>query len=297
MAGGSVRTAGDHVGSEGPAASDELELIEALRAGSEEAFADLIDRHHSGLVRLAISHVGDRSVAEEVVQEGWIAVLRGIDRFEGRSRISTWLYRIVSNLAKTRAAREHRSVAFSRLDDGRSEGDTVFEERFFPPEASDRAGMWISPPGGWDGHEERLMTREALAVAESAIQQLPERQRTVIVMRDVEGLDAEAVRNVLEISATNQRVLLHRARIKVRDALEEYLQSGAENREADGDSYQGSADASEARAEGTTDSAVGEAESLKSAAGEVDVAGSVQSEGNAASPAVDDAGDGEKRDR
>jgi RNA polymerase sigma-70 factor (ECF subfamily) len=203
----------------------ELELLAALRRGDERAFVALVDRHGASMLRLAHVYVRDRAVAEEVVQEAWLGLLRGLDRFEGRSSLRTWLFRIVANLAKTRAVREGRSVPFSTLTDGEHEdvGPAVPPERFRGPD--DRwAGHWASPPWEWAHPEEELLSSETRRVIADAVDVLPDSQRLVITLRDIEGWSSAEVCNVLELSETNQRVLLHRARAKVRHALDEYLQ-------------------------------------------------------------------------
>lgn len=194
--------------------AEEIKLVEALRRGDERAFEQLIRMYQAGLVRVARMYVSSRSVAEEVVQETWLAVLNGIDRFEGRSSLKTWLFRIVANRAKTRGEREGRSVPFSALGDGEP---AVEPERF-------AQGEWASPPLDWP--EDRLLGDETLRVIEEAIELLPDGQRAVITLRDLQGWTAEEVRNALDLSETNQRVLLHRGRSKVRRALEEYLAEG-----------------------------------------------------------------------
>jgi RNA polymerase sigma-70 factor, ECF subfamily len=200
----------------------ELELVTALRRGDERAFTLLVDRHGGSMLRLARVYVRDRAVAEEVVQEAWLGLLRGIDRFEGRSSIRTWLFRIVANLAKTRAVREGRSVPFSALADAEDAGPSVPPERFRTPD--DRwAGHWASPPEEWARPEEELLSSETRRVIDGAIHALPDNQRLVITLRDVEGWSSDEVCNVLELSETNQRVLLHRARTKVQHALDDYL--------------------------------------------------------------------------
>jgi RNA polymerase sigma-70 factor, ECF subfamily len=193
---------------------EEQRLVEALRSGDEDAFAQLIRMYQAALVRVAQMYVSSRSVAEEVVQETWLAVLDGIDRFEGSSSLKTWIFRIVANRAKTRGEREGRSVPFSALG---SPEPAVEPDRF-------DHGQWAVPPADWP--EERLLADETLQVIERAIEALPPTQRAVISLRDLEGWSAEEVRNALELSETNQRVLLHRARTKVRAALEEYLAEG-----------------------------------------------------------------------
>jgi len=166
------------------------------------------------MLRVAQLYVGSRAAAEEVVQDTWIGVLNGIGRFEGRSSLKTWIFRILTNIAKTRGQREGRSVPFSALGSG--------DDQAVDPDRFAQDGQWASPPRSF-GPEERLLGRETLDVVERAIAALPPSQALVITMRDVEGFGAEETRNVLGISETNQRVLLHRARAKVRQALEDYL--------------------------------------------------------------------------
>jgi RNA polymerase sigma-70 factor (ECF subfamily) len=205
------------------AGGDDVRLVRALRNGDESAFAELIDMYHGSLLRLARSYVSDRAVAEEVVQETWLGVIRGIDRFEGRSSLKTWIYRILTNTAKKRGARERRTVPFSALAAQDEEGGVVDADRFLP-EGHLWAGHWASPPTSWgESPEERLLAGEAREVIDAAIAELPETQRQVITLRDVDGWSSEEVCNVLELSEVNQRVLLHRARAKVRNALESYF--------------------------------------------------------------------------
>jgi RNA polymerase sigma-70 factor (ECF subfamily) len=196
---------------------EDAPLLDALRAGDERAFAALVDKYGPSLLRLAQLYVSSRAVAEEVVQETWLAVLTGIERFEGRSSLKTWLFRILTNKAKTRGQREGRTLPFSSLaSDGDEDQTAVAVERFA------RGGAWATPPRGVP--EERLLAGETRARVEQAISALPPNQRAVITLRDVEGLSAEEACNVLGLSETNQRVLLHRARAKVRTALERYLE-------------------------------------------------------------------------
>jgi RNA polymerase sigma-70 factor, ECF subfamily len=189
---------------------EEMRLVEALRNRDEQAFEQLILMYQSALVRVAQMYVSSRAIAEDVVQESWLAVLNGIDRFEGRSSLKTWIFRIVANRAKTRGQREARSRPFSSLEPEAS----VDPERFVH-------GQWSAPPASWP--EEELLGTETLRVIGEAIESLPPAQRAVIALRDVQGWSAEEVRNALELSETNERVLLHRARAKVRAALEAYL--------------------------------------------------------------------------
>jgi RNA polymerase sigma-70 factor (ECF subfamily) len=199
------------------------ELVAALRAGDEAAFAELVDRYESSLVRVARMYVRDRSTAEEVAQETWLAVLNGIDRFEGRSSFKTWLFRILTNRAKTRGQREARSVPFSSIGDP---DDPAVDPDRFQNAGEQHPGGWRFFPQPWEGDpEERLLASETRALILDTIEQLPPNQRAVITLRDVEGFDAEETRNVLDLSDTNQRVLLHRARSKVRRALEQYLEA------------------------------------------------------------------------
>ena len=189
---------------------EEIRLVEGLRNRDEQAFEQLIRMYQAALLRVALMYVSSRAIAEDVVQETWVAVLNGIDRFEGRSSLRTWIFRIVANRAKTRGQREARSRPFSSLEPEPS----VDPDRFV-------GGQWAAPPEGWP--EERVLGAEALSVIGAAIEALPPSQRAVITLRDVQGWSAEEVRNALELSETNERVLLHRARSKVRTALEEYL--------------------------------------------------------------------------
>jgi RNA polymerase sigma-70 factor, ECF subfamily len=196
-------------------------LVQRLRDGDESAFAELIDLYGATMLRVAQMYVRDRSTAEEVVQETWLAVLNGIDRFEERSSLKTWLFRILTNRAKTRGERDGRQVPFSSLA-GASEDDepSVDPDRFLGPD-SPFPGAWAAPPVPWP--QDKLLERETLGVIEMAIHDLPEAQRQVILLRDVDGWTPMEVSDVLGITDGNQRVLLHRARSKVRSALEEYL--------------------------------------------------------------------------
>jgi RNA polymerase sigma-70 factor (ECF subfamily) len=203
---------------------DEGQLVRALQDGDEEAFAALAREYHASLLRVAQIYVSSRAVAEEVVQETWIGVLNGLDRFEGRSTLKTWIFRILTNIAKTRAQREGRTLPFSALRrPGVVPEAAVEPDRFRPPDDSSWPGHWSSRPQEWDAPEERLLGSEVRGVVEEAIEQLPPAQRAVISLRDVEGWPSEDVCNALDVSETNQRVLLHRARSKVRAALEGYF--------------------------------------------------------------------------
>jgi RNA polymerase sigma-70 factor (ECF subfamily) len=201
----------------------EVQLLDALRAGDEGAFAALVREYHGSLVRVARTYVSTLAAAEEVAQETWVGVLNGLDRFEGRSSLRTWIFRILTNIAKTRAQRDRRSLPFSSLAGDGEDEPAVEAERF--RSGDDRwAGHWKSYPDRWDDlPEQRLLADETLGRVQDAIDRLPPVQQQVITLRDVEGWSSEDVCSALEISETNQRVILHRARSKVRQALETYL--------------------------------------------------------------------------
>ncbi len=201
---------------------DDARLVKALRARDERAFEELMRMYNASLLRVAQIYVASRAVAEEVVQETWIGVFNGIDRFETRSSLKTWIFRILTNIAKTRGQREGRTVPFSALErpDAVPEA-AVDSDRFLPPDHERWPGHWSSKPDPWP--EERLLAAETRELVDRAIEQLPPAQRAVISLRDVEGWSSEETRNALGVSETNQRVLLHRARSKVRQALEDYL--------------------------------------------------------------------------
>jgi len=198
-------------------------LLVSLRAGDEAAFLDLVRRHHPAMVRVARAHVPSQAVAEEVAQETWLAVLNGLDRFEGRSTLKTWMFRILVNRARTRGRRERRSVPFASL----GPAEEGLDPERFQGEGDPFPGHWAAPPAGWEGvPEERLLSSEALALVRSAIDALPPSQREVITLRDVQGWTSEEACAALGVTPGNQRVLLHRARSAVRAALERYLEAG-----------------------------------------------------------------------
>lgn len=203
--------------------SDEAATVAALRQGDERVFVALVETYGPAMLRVARMYVSTRAVAEEVVQDAWLGVFSGIDRFEGRSSLKTWLFRILTNTAKTRGERESRTIPFSSVggvdEDG---GPSVDPDRFLRSEGA--IGHWASPPRRFSSlPEERLVGAETIGVVAAAIAELPETQRTVITLRDVEGWTSEEVRNILDLSETNQRVILHRARAKVRRELEAYI--------------------------------------------------------------------------
>jgi RNA polymerase sigma-70 factor, ECF subfamily len=210
------------VGLQDLAVPEEAELLTRLRAGDERAFEALVERHYPTMLAVARHYVKSRAVAEEVVQEAWLGVLKGLDRFEGRSSLRTWILRILVNTAKTRGAREARSVPFTALAP-QGEEPAVEPERFRGPD-DPFPGHWRAYPGNWQRlPDEALGERETLAVVIATIEQLPAPQRLVITMRDIQGCDADEVCAALDVSEGNQRVLLHRARSKVRSALERHL--------------------------------------------------------------------------
>lgn len=213
---------------EDAATDDDEQLLLALRRRDEQAFAALVDRYHGQLVRLARLFVANQAVAEEVAQETWIGVLQGIDRFEGRSSFRTWLFRILTNQAKRRGQREARSLPFAAFSvpADADEFEAAVEPGRFLPTGDAWAGHWVSYPQDWrETPEDRLLSHETRAVVQQAIAALPPNQRLVITLRDVEGFTAAEVCNALAISETYQRVLLHRARSKVRGQLEQYLEA------------------------------------------------------------------------
>jgi RNA polymerase sigma-70 factor (ECF subfamily) len=201
------------------------ELVRALRAGDEDAFMALVHRYNGLMVRVALGYVRTQAVAEEVVQETWCAVLAGIDRFEGRATLKTWLMRILTNRAKTRGQREARCVPFSSLaGDDEDDGPAVDLDRFLPADHPRYPGGWLAAPSEWSQlPDERLLAGEVRQQIRAAIESLPVRQQAVIALRDVEGWSPEEVCETLELSEGNQRVLLHRARSRVRAELERYL--------------------------------------------------------------------------
>lgn len=209
----------------GGADAEQLSLVSALRAGDETAFRDLVSRHHASLVRVARAIVGSHAVAEEVAQDTWLAVIKGIGGFEGRSSLRTWIFRILVNQAHGRRSREHHTVPVSFLGSEAlgSDGPAVDGDRFVQ-DGRRWAGHWCEPPVPWsDLPAERLIGHETVAVAESAIKELPDRQRVVVTLRDVEGWTGPEVCRLLGLSEANQRVLLHRGRSRVRARLEVHL--------------------------------------------------------------------------
>jgi RNA polymerase sigma-70 factor (ECF subfamily) len=200
----------------------DLALVERLRAGDETAFMMLVEHHQAAMLRIARMYVSSRAVAEEVVQEAWLGILKGLDGFEGRSSLRTWMYRIVANIAKTRGQRDGRSIPFSALEG--ADGGSGIDPGWFQAATEQAPGGWRSFPEDWRTiPEERLAAHETLREIGRAIDDLPPMQAEVLRLRDVLGWSSEEVRNALDLSETNQRVLLHRARSRVRRALHGYL--------------------------------------------------------------------------
>ncbi len=203
----------------------DADLVAALVAGDESVFAELVDRHSASMLRVARGYVHSHESAEEVVQDTWMALLKGINGFEGRSSLRTWIFTVLINIAKTRGIREHRTADVEVL----AYGDGIGPDRFNGPGAE-----W---PGHWkddqepvpfpDTPEGSVLGDELVALARSELDKQPERQRTVVTMRDILGFESAEVADMLEISAANQRVLLHRGRAAIRQALEDYLKEGS----------------------------------------------------------------------
>lgn len=207
---------------------DDEALVAALRRGDEQAFTQLVTALHAPMLRVARMYVANRTAAEDVIQQTWLGVLQGLDRFEGRSSLRTWIFRILVNTAKTRGKSESRSIAFSALAEAEATDNdpAVPPERFLLDEQDPVKGYWVSAPRDWSTlPEDRLLSAEARAAIAQAIAALPPAQREVITLRDVDGFSADDVCEALSISQGNQRVLLHRARTKVRRALANYLEA------------------------------------------------------------------------
>ena len=187
-------------------------MLAALRTGDEEAFATLVTRYHASLKRVARAYVSTDAVAEEVVQETWLAVIDGLDRFEQRASIKTWMFHILANKAKTRGVRERRAVPFASLARADEHEPAVTADRF-QGDGDAWPGHWAAPPRPWEDPERRLASLVAR-----------EHRQAVLTLRDVEGLEAEEVCQLLDVSPGNQRVLLHRARANVRTRLERYFE-------------------------------------------------------------------------
>jgi RNA polymerase sigma-70 factor (ECF subfamily) len=207
---------------------DDRALCRALRAGDEGAFEEIVERYHGRLRRFALTYVQSAAAADEVVQDTWLAVIRGIDRFEGRSSLKTWIFQILVNNAITRAQRDGRTVPFSAFDGYDDDEPSVDPSRFLDEHHERWPGHWAAPVSRWNElPEDALLGHETLAVLWDAIAALPEMQRRVITLRDIDGCSPGEVCELLDVSEANQRVLLHRARSKARAALETYFQGYA----------------------------------------------------------------------
>ena len=208
-------------------ADPDAELLRRLRAGDEAAFTELVDRWAASMLRLALVHTHARALAEEAVQDTWLAVLQGLDRFEERSTLKTWVFRILLYTCRAKAERERRVPAVSDLQRAASEqahGRAVPEEQFLPSSHPHWPGHWSQPPRSWvRTPDDALLSSELRRHLSDAVAALPERQRQVLTLRDVEGWTSEEVCRLLGVLPGNQRVLLHRARSTVRAALEPYL--------------------------------------------------------------------------
>jgi RNA polymerase sigma-70 factor (ECF subfamily) len=205
------------------AAPPDEQIVAALRAGDEPTFRQLFERNYPMMKRVARGYVASDAVAEEIVQDTWMAILAGIDRFEGRSTLGTWMFSILTNQARTHGTRERRSLPLSSAVASDSTEPAVDPDRF---QKDDEAwpGHWATPPRPWQKPERRLLSLEARGRLRQALAQLPERQRLVVALRDVEGASAAEVCDLLEVSQENQRLLLHRGRSRLRASLEEYLE-------------------------------------------------------------------------
>lgn len=200
--------------------ADDQRWIAGLRAGDEAVFSELMDRHGMAMIKVALMYVSTLAVAEEVVQETWLAVLRGIHDFRGDSSLRTWIFRILVNRAKSAARAEGRSVSFSALTAG-EHGPSVEPGRFTGD------GGWASDPPSWGhGPEEIALAHELLGFLREALEALTPAQRAVVLMRDVQGFTAEEVCELLRLTPGNQRVLLHRGRSRVRTQLADYMEGG-----------------------------------------------------------------------
>jgi RNA polymerase sigma-70 factor, ECF subfamily len=200
-------------------------LLERLRRGDEGTFDELVTRHHSVLIRMALAYVADREVAEEVVQDTWIAVIDGLSRFEGRSSLRTWIFGIMIHKAKDRGVREKRHVNFSSFESVDDDNDEAVDPSRFH-QSGEWAGHWAFPPQPWDDQtpEKLLASQQAVNAMNRAIEALPQTLKDVLILRDVEGVEAKEACDILRITETNLYVRLHRARERVRQAVESYLE-------------------------------------------------------------------------
>lgn len=210
-----------------PPGGDESDLLHRLRNRDEQAFVELLDQHHAALLRFLRNYLPSADLAEDVAQETWVAVLNGLDRFQGRSSLKTWIFRIGANRAQSRMRRERRTVPFGSFTSPTGDEEDADIERLLPALFSANSGMWSSVPSRWeDEPETSLLSDETVALVRATIEQLPPMQAAVITLRDMDDWTSAEVREALDLSEANQRVLLHRARSRVRKALEPHLESG-----------------------------------------------------------------------
>lgn len=231
LAGQAVSAGESSSGSVGPLLSqEEHSLIARLRNGDHGAFGDLVNKHQGALIRVAMGHVGDRAAAEEVVQDTWIAVIQGLARFEGRSSLRTWIFGILIHKAKDRGIRDKRHRTFSTFESCDEEQSEVLDPSRFR-RSGEWAGHWIVPPQPWDEQtpEKLLASRQAVDAMNQAIDLLPHTLKEVLILRDIEGIEAKEACELLKITETNLYVRLHRARERVRKAVEAHLEGSAGN--------------------------------------------------------------------
>ena len=207
-----------------PPSEAERTLLARLRVGDEDAFGELVDKHHGALIRMALSHVADREVAEEVVQDTWMAVIEGLSRFEGRSSLRTWIFGILIHKAKDRGVREKRHTTFSAFESYEDDHDEAIDPSRFQ-QSGEWAGHWAFPPQPWDDRtpETLLASQQVVTAMQQAMDALPVTLKEVLVLRDVEGMESKEICELLKITETNLYVRLHRARERVRQAVEQYL--------------------------------------------------------------------------
>ena len=208
-------------------AKGEETLLARLRKGEEGAFDELVNKHHGALIRMAMGYVADREVAEEVVQDTWMAVIEGLNRFEGRSSLRTWVFGILIHKAKDRGVREKRHTTFSDFESFDDENEEAIDPSRFQ-QSGEWAGHWAFPPQPWDDQtpEKLLASQQAINAMNKAIDELPVILKDVLVLRDIEGVESQEVCEMLKITETNLYVRLHRAREWVRRAVESYLEGG-----------------------------------------------------------------------
>ena len=206
-------------------AKGEETLLARLRKGEEGAFDELVNKHHGALIRMAMGYVADREVAEEVVQDTWMAVIEGLNRFEGRSSLRTWVFGILIHKAKDRGVREKRHTTFSDFESFDDENEEAIDPSRFQ-QSGEWAGHWAFPPQPWDDQtpEKLLASQQAINAMNKAIDELPATLKDVLVLRDIEGVESQEVCEMLKITETNLYVRLHRARERVRQAVESYLE-------------------------------------------------------------------------